>query len=89
MPKHTAHLSACDAQKEAAMSRGLANALSVIRVPRGDAQPTEHDARAVLDRDRDTLHLPPEGTLRDIEIAGPYAITVDGVELDEYTVWER
>jgi hypothetical protein len=35
------------------------------------------------------LALPPNGAEGNIEIVGPYAIRVDGCELDEYVVWER
>jgi len=30
-----------------------------------------------------------ENHLRDVAVAGPYLITVDGQELDEYVIWDR
>jgi hypothetical protein len=71
------------------MSRGTASALTVVRVQRGQPRPGDDAVRAALARDRERLHLPPEKYLRDIAVAGPYAISVDGKELDEYVVWER
>ena len=71
------------------MSRGIATALTVVRVPRGQAPPDEAEMRAAIARDRERLRLPPETPLRDFTVAGPYAITLDGKELDEYVVWER
>jgi hypothetical protein len=40
-------------------------------------------------RDRTSLRLPTEQHLRDVQVAGPYAIQIDGQELDEYVIWER
>jgi hypothetical protein len=40
-------------------------------------------------RDRTRLGLPTEQHLRDVQVAGPYAIQIDGQELDEYVIWER
>ncbi len=71
------------------MSRGVASALTVIRVPRGQPPPGEAALRAAIARDRERLQLPPERDRRDFAVAGPYAITLDGKELDEYVVWER
>lgn len=71
------------------MSRGTATALTVVRVQRGDARPDEGVIRAAIARDRERLHLPPEKYLCDFGVAGPYAISVAGQELDEYVVWER
>lgn len=71
------------------MSRGTATALTVVRVPRGQAPPNEDAIRAAIARDRERLHLPPEKYVCDFAVAGPYAISVDGQELDEYVVWER
>jgi hypothetical protein len=45
--------------------------------------------RAAIEQDRARLHLRSEDALRDLAVAGPYAIVVDGQELDEYVVWER
>ena len=71
------------------MSRGTANALTVVRILRGQPLPGEADLRAALDRDRVRLHLPPEKYLRDFSVAGPYPVSIEGQELDEYVVWER
>jgi len=70
------------------MSRGTASALTVLRVARGQPPPPEEELRAAIARDRTRLRLPPEKYARDYSVAGPYAITVDGQELDEYVVWE-
>ena len=71
------------------MSRGTPTALTVVRLQRGEPQPSDDTIRSALARDRERLHLPPEKFERDFAVAGPYAITVDGKELDEYVVWER
>lgn len=71
------------------MSRGTATALTVLRVQRGQPGPDAIAIRAAIARDREQLHLPPEKYVCDFAIAGPYAISVDGQELDEYVVWER
>jgi hypothetical protein len=71
------------------MPSGTAAALTVVRVPRGNPPPSEAELQAAIARDRATLHLPPGNHLHDLAVAGPYAISVDGQELDEYVVWER
>jgi hypothetical protein len=71
------------------MSRGTATALTVVRVQRGNPRPSDDVVRAAIARDRERLHLPPEKYVCDFAIAGPYAIRVDGRDLDEYVVWER
>jgi hypothetical protein len=71
------------------MSRGTATALTVVRVTRDAPAPNEEVIRAALAHDRERLHLPPEKYVCDFAIAGPYAISVDGQEIDEYVVWER
>jgi hypothetical protein len=71
------------------MSRGTATALTVVRVQRGQAGPDEGAIRAAIARDRERLRLPPEKYVCDFAVAGPYAISVDGQELDEYVLWER
>ena len=71
------------------MPAGTASALAVVRVPHGQPRPPEPDLRAALDRDRVRLHLSTEQHGRDVAVAGPYVITVDGQQLDEYVVWER
>jgi hypothetical protein len=45
--------------------------------------------RAAIASDRARLHLPPERYARDVTVAGPYHVSIDGQELDEYVVWER
>lgn len=71
------------------MPAGASVAFALIRVPRGAARPNEEQFRAALQRDRERLHQPDPVVPTELEIAGPYAITVDGSELDEYVVWER
>jgi len=71
------------------MSHGTASALTVIRVPLGQPRPADAELRAALARDRTRLHLPMEKYARDVAVAGPYRVTVDGQELDEYVIWER
>ncbi len=71
------------------MPKGIATALTVVRVKRGQPPPSETEFRAAIERDRARLHLPAEHYQRDLGIAGPYAISVGEQELDEYVVWER
>jgi len=71
------------------MSRGTATALTVVRVRRGEPGPSEETIRAAIARDRERLQLPPEKYVCDFAVAGPYAISVNGQEIDEYVVWER
>jgi len=71
------------------MPAGASVAFALIRVPRGEARPSEARFRAALQQDRARLHHPDPAVPTDVEIAGPYAITIDGSELDEYVVWER
>src|SRR5262245_20881711 len=71
------------------MPRGIASALTVVRVARGQPPPSEAELRTALERDRLSQRLPPEPYRRDFRVAGPYEITVEGRELDEYVVWEE
>lgn len=71
------------------MPAPTANALTVVRVPRGQPAPTEAQLRAAIEADRVRLHQPAQNPLRDLSVAGPYAITVAGQELDEYVVWDE
>lgn len=71
------------------MQRGTASALTVIRVPRGAPPPTPDAVKAAIESDRARQNLPAHDLFCDLSVAGPYAITVDGQELDEYVVWER
>jgi hypothetical protein len=71
------------------MSAATASALTVVRVAHGQPKPSDEDLQAAITRDRVRLHLPPQNHLHDLAVAGPYAITVDGQELDEYVIWER
>jgi hypothetical protein len=71
------------------MRSGTPSALAVVRIVRGQPRPDDTAFRAALARDRERLHLPPNGVSDDFVVAGPYAIIVDGRELDEYVVWER
>lgn len=71
------------------MPRGIASALTVIRVPHGQPAPDEAQVRVALAQDRVRLHLAPEKVARDVAVAGPYPVSVNGQALDEYVVWER
>ncbi len=71
------------------MSAGTASTLTIVRLPRGHRPPTQDDLRAAIERDRARLHLAAEAHPRDLAVAGPYHVTVDGRDLDEYVVWER
>jgi hypothetical protein len=71
------------------MPAGMGSALTVIRVGRGQPAPTEADLRAAIARDRQRLHLPPQNHLYDMAVTGPFPVTIDGRELDEYVAWER
>ena len=70
------------------MPAGTASALTILRVARGQS-PSPEDLRKAIERDRTRLHLPVQNNLRDLSVAGPYAVTVDGQDLDEYVVWEQ
>jgi len=61
----------------------------MIRLPHGQPAPDEAQVRAALALDRARLHLAPEKVARDIAVAGPYTVSVNGQTLDEYIVWER
>jgi hypothetical protein len=71
------------------MPAGASVAFALLRVPRGQTRPTEEQFRAALTQDRERLHQPAPPAPTDVQIGGPYPITVDGAELDEYVVWER
>jgi hypothetical protein len=71
------------------MPAGTASALTVVRVPRGRAAPSPDELHSAIERDRVRLRLPPDNGLRDLSVAGPYPVTIDGHELDEYVVWEQ
>ncbi len=71
------------------MPAGVASALTLVRVARGAPTPGGDELRAAIERDRVRLHLPAQDHLRDLTVAGPYQITVDGQEIDEYVVWEQ
>ena len=71
------------------MPRGIASALTVVRVARGQPPPSEVELRAALERDRARLHLPAEQYCRDFTVAGPYQVLIEGRALDDYVVWER
>ena len=71
------------------MPAGASVAFALIRVPRGGPPPSEQEFRAALRRDRERLQHPEPAIPPDLSTAGPYAIIVDGAELDEYVVWER
>jgi hypothetical protein len=71
------------------MRAGSPLAVALLRVPRGRPRPSDEDFLRALARDREQLHLPKANGATDFETAGPYAIIVDGKELDEWVVWER
>ncbi len=71
------------------MHAGASPALALVRVRRGDPKPSDEKFLEALRADRAALHLPAMNGHTEIETAGPYAITVDGSDLDEYVVWER
>jgi len=71
------------------MPAGASVALALLRVPRGGSRPTDEQFRAALAEDCQRLHQPAPPDASDLHIAGPYAVIVDGSELDEYVVWER
>ena len=71
------------------MPSGTAIALTTVRVPHGQPRPSEETFLAAIERDRSTLHLPPSKARPDFSVAGPYHVTVDGKDIDEYVVWER
>jgi len=71
------------------MPSGSPLTFALLRVPRGQARPSEEQFRAALCTDRERLHQPAPLVQTDVTIAGPYAIVVDGAELDEYVAWER
>ena len=71
------------------MSAGTSIALATVRVPHGQPRPADDVLRRAVDADRAKLRLPPGNGLLDLEVAGPYHVTRDGQEIDEYIVWER
>ena len=71
------------------MQRGTAGALTLIRVSRGAPAPGPDDLRAAIEKDRARQKLDGGQYFTDFSVGGPYPITVDGKELDEYVVWER
>ncbi|GBD24812.1 hypothetical protein HRbin30_00125 [bacterium HR30] len=71
------------------MSRATATALAIVRVPKGAPRPSDEEFRRALEEDRNQLHLEPNPEIRDFFVAGPFSITLDGQDFDEYVVWER
>ena len=71
------------------MASGAPLALALFRVRRGEPRPSEEVLRRALAADREQLRLPPANATAEMVVAGPYAVLVDGSELDEYVVWER
>ncbi len=49
--------------------------------------PSAGEVRNALADDRNQIALPP-GAILGYRVAGPYAVVVDGVEMDEYVAWE-
>ncbi len=71
------------------MPAGASQAFALIRVPRGNPRPSESELRAALIADRERIGHAASSAPTDLEVAGPYKITVAGAEIDEYVVWER
>lgn len=71
------------------MHAGASPTLALVRIPRGEPKPSVDAFLRALQEDRQRLHLPATNGNLEIEITGPYAILVDGSELDEYVVWEK
>ena len=70
------------------MAAGSPLAFTLLRVPRGQPRPSDEEFGRALARDREQLHIAkPNGA--EFDVTGPYPILVDGVELDEWVVWER
>ena len=63
--------------------------MTVIRVSRGAPAPGQEDIRAAIEKDRARQKIDGGKYFADVGVNGPYPITVDGKELDEYVVWER
>lgn len=61
----------------------------MLRLPRGSERPADEQFRAALEKDRAQLRMPSLVGTYDLEVAGPYAIHVDGADLDEWVAWER
>jgi hypothetical protein len=71
------------------MPAGAPLVFTLIRVPRGASPPSQDACRLAVVEDRQRLHLPPANGHLELAMAGPYAVIVDGNEVDEYTVWEK
>lgn len=71
------------------MNSGSAVAFVLLRVPRGQARPSEVEFKEAIARDRKSLGQPAPISYSELEITGPIPVTVDGSDLDEYAVWER
>jgi hypothetical protein len=64
-------------------------AFALLRIPRGQARPSDEEFLAALARDREQLRLPKLNGATDFETAGPYPIVYEGKDLDEWVVWEK
>jgi hypothetical protein len=71
------------------MPVGASVAFALLRVPRGAPRPSDEQFRAALRQDRERLHYADAAVQTEVEVAGPYRVTVDGSDLDEYVAWER
>ncbi|GIW45012.1 MAG: hypothetical protein KatS3mg077_2294 [Candidatus Binatia bacterium] len=71
------------------MSRATATALAIVRVPRGAPRPSDDEFRRALEEDRVRLRLEAHPDIPDFFVAGPFPVTWNGQEFDEYVVWER
>jgi len=71
------------------MTAGTPVAFALIRIPRGAPRPSDDAFQQAIAEDRQRLRLPANNGYVDFGVAGPYAVVVDGAELDEYAVWEK
>jgi hypothetical protein len=71
------------------MPAGACQAFAIVRVARGAEPPSAGQLHEALRRDREHLRQGAPACEDDLQVAGPYRIVVDGVELDEYVAWAR
>jgi hypothetical protein len=71
------------------MFAGTSIAVTLIRVPRGAPAPGGDECRRALNEDLARLGVVRRNDGFEVEIRGPYPISVADHELDEYVVWER
>jgi hypothetical protein len=71
------------------MFAGASIAITLIRVPRGAPAPENDECRRALAEDLAHLRVARQDNGYEVEIRGPYPISIADRELDEYVVWER